>query len=207
MEAPSSARLCSLGRGSLRRRPPARKRWLELVLDPGHQNGHRLLQLAPDGIDLGVELVQGQNGLGVGEVQIEGDFLGGGQGMDHIAHRADAVEGVEAVHSLGAVGHADGHPVALADAHGVVGPGRQIDALEKLPVGGDLAHEFIGGQIGELFTGGPDHLVDGLLRIGEMGRGGAIEFAPRRRGKMGHGKRSPFVTMIIQWKLSQGRGL
>ena len=100
--------------------------------------------------------------------------------MDHVGDRTDAVQGVEAVHRLEGVGHADGDPVALADAHFDQAPGRGVNALQKRGVGGLLAHEGVGNVIGVFFSGVADHLVHGLAGIVKGDGGVAVKCTPGR---------------------------
>ncbi len=122
----------------------------------------------------------------MGEIQVKGDLLGRGQGVDHIGHGADAVDGVEGVQRLGAVGHTDGDPVALLNAQGYQGPGRAVNALHKALIGGLLVHKLVGHQLGMLPGSVPDNLIDGLLGILQGLGGVAVKFQPRRTGGNAH---------------------
>ena len=51
----------------------------QLIGDLCHQDGAFLLDIGQHGGDLIVELIQGQNGLGLRKIQIEGDLTGSGQ--------------------------------------------------------------------------------------------------------------------------------
>ena len=150
----------------------------QLIGDLGNEDGGGVFQLGLNGDHLFIELVQGQNGLALGEVQIEGDLLGGGQGVNHIGNGPDPVQGIEAVQGLGGIGHADGHLVALADAHFVQALGRGVDALHELRIGGLLAHEDIGRVIRILFGGSGHHFIHGLVGILQRSRGISIIFQP-----------------------------
>ena len=69
---------------------------IELVLNFGEQElAVLVVKLGHDGGDLGVELVEREDALGVREVEVELDLARGGKRMDHVGDRADAVEAVE----------------------------------------------------------------------------------------------------------------
>ena len=158
----------------------------QLVGHTGDEDGHRLMELGLDLRHFVIELIQGQDGLGVGHVQIERDLLGGGQGMDHIGDGPDAVEGIEAVQRLGGVGHADGHPVALADAHAVQPLGRRLDALHEFGIGGLLAHEGVGNVIRLPPRRRGHHLIHGGVGIIQGGGRLAVVFQPGGGGGQAH---------------------
>ena len=152
---------------------------IELVLNFGEQElTVFIVKLGHDGGDLGVELVERQDAFGVREVEIELDLARGGERMDHVGDRADAVEAVECMQGLRAVGHADGHAVAFLDAHGEEGLGGLVDLFHELREGGLLAHELIGGEPGVADGGVADHLIDGLLRVSQVMRHLAVIFQP-----------------------------
>ena len=142
---------------------------IQLVLDLGKQElAVLVVKLGNDGRDLGIELVEREDALGVREIEVESDLARRRERMDHVGHRADAVQTVECVQGLRAVWHADGDAVALFDAHGEERLRRLVDLLHKLREGRLLAHEFIGRQLRVALGCGLDHLIDGLLRIGQM---------------------------------------
>ena len=152
---------------------------IELVLNFGEQElAVLVVKLGHDGGDLGVELVEREDALGVREVEVELDLARGGERMDHVGDRADAVEAVERVQGLRAVRHADGHAVAFLDAHGEEGLGGLVDLFHELREGGLLAHELIGGELGVADGGVADHLIDGLLRVSQVMRHFAVIFQP-----------------------------
>ena len=152
---------------------------IELVLNFGEQElAVLVVKLGHDGGDLGVELVEREDALGVREVEVELDLARGGERMDHVGDRADAVEAVERVQGLRAVRHADGHAVAFLDAHGEEGLGGLVDLFHELREGGLLAHELIGGEPGVADGGVADHLIDGLLRVSQVMRHFAVIFQP-----------------------------
>ena len=102
--------------------------------------------------------------------------------MNHIGNGAQTVQGIEAIHPLGGVGHTDGHPVAPPNPHGGKGPGGQVHPLHEGGVVGLFAHELVGDVPG-VFPGGPGyHLVHGFMGIVDMGRGVTIEFHPGGAG-------------------------
>ena len=142
---------------------------IQLVLDLGKQKlAVLVVKLGHDGRDLGVELVKREDALGVREIEIEFDLARRGERMDHVGHRADAVQAVERVQGLRAVGHADGDSVTLFDAHGEERLRRFVDLLHELHEGRLFAHEFIGRELRIALRCGLDHLIDRLLRIGQM---------------------------------------
>ena len=152
----------------------------QLVLDlRDEQRRVLVLELRQDARDLGIELVERQDGLGVREVEIEFDLARGGEGMDHVADRADAVERVERADRLRAVRHADGDAVALVDAEREERAGHVVDLLQELRERRLFAHELIGVVFRELVGRGLDYLVDGLRRIVEVVRRVAVVFQPR----------------------------
>ena len=152
---------------------------IELVLNFGEQEFTVLVvKLGHDGGDLGVELVEREDALGVREIEVELDLARGGERMDHVGDRTDAVEAVECMQGLWAVRHADGHAVALPDAHGKEGLGGLVDLFHELREGGLLAHELIGGEPGVADGGVADHLIDGLLRVSQVMRHFAVIFQP-----------------------------
>ena len=116
------------------------------------------VHILPHGLELVIELIQGDGGDGVRFPEEELDLPLGGQGVDHVAHGAHQVDGIEHDDGLGAVGQADGDLVPGADADGFERPGAQLHLLDKIPVGGALAHEII-GDVGGVLVG---HLFDGL---------------------------------------------
>ena len=150
----------------------------QLLGHSGNENFRGMFQLGQDSGHLVVELVQSQDGFAFGEIQIEGDLLGGGQGVDHIGDGAQVIEGVEAVQSLGGVGHADGHLIPLPDAHFVKTLGSGMDPAQKFPIGGLFAHEYIGDVVGLAFGGSGHHLIHGLVGIIQGGRRIAVIFQP-----------------------------
>ena len=125
----------------------------QLVSNAGDENFGGAFQLILDGCHLFIELCQSQNGLALGEIQIKSDFFRSGERVDHIGNGADAVQGIEAVQSLGGVGHADGDLVALADAHMIKTLGGGINALHELGVGGFLALKNVGDAVGASLGG------------------------------------------------------
>ena len=158
--------------------------------DPAYENWNRdaenfrgILQLGQDLRHLVIELVQSQDGLALGEVQVEGDFLGGGQGVDHIGDGPDAVQGVEAVQGLGGIGHADGHLVPLADAHFVQALGGGLDALHKLRIGSLLAHEHIGHMVRMPLGSSLHHFIHGFVGIFQRSRCIPVIFQPGCGGR------------------------
>ena len=68
--------------------------------------------------------------------------------MDHIGNRPNPVQRIEAVHTLGGIGHTDGDPVPPVDAHSDKRPGRQIHPAKKRGIVGLLSHELIGDVLG-----------------------------------------------------------
>jgi len=150
----------------------------ELVLDFGHDERAGLVQPGQHGGDLLIELVEREDCLGVGKTEEEFDFARRGKRVNHVRHRADAVERVEAAQGLRAVRHADRDAVALADAERDEGLRRLVDAAHELRERGFLVHELVGGELRVLIRGRPDHLIDGLLRIRKMVRHFAVIFEP-----------------------------
>ena len=160
----------------------------QLVGDLCHQNPAGLLQLWQNLGYLVVELIQSQNGLGVGEIQVKGDFAGGRQGMNHIGHGADAVQGIEAVQCLGGVGHTDGNPVALFNAHGGKAFCSGLNPLDKGGVGGFLSEKHIGRGIGVSSGGQCQLLIHGGVGILQRRGGIAVVGKPGRRCRQTHKK-------------------
>ena len=150
----------------------------QLVDDPGDEDPAGVLHLGHDLGHLVVELIQGQDGLGPREIQIKGDLLGGGQGVDHVGNGADAVERVKAVQRLGGIGHADGDPVPLSDAQAVKALCGIFDAAHELPIGGFFAHEHIGGVVRMASCGITDHLEHGFLGVIQGCGGVSVIFHP-----------------------------
>ena len=156
----------------------------EVLIDQSHlcdENFCGIFQFRKDFRYLIIELIQGQDGLAVGNIQVEGDFLSGGQGVDHIGNGADAVQTVEAVQRLGGVGHADGHPVTLLDAHGHKTLGGRVDGLHKCLVGGGFALEIVGNGIGILLGGLPQQLIHGQIGVVQGCGGFTVVFCPGSR--------------------------
>ena len=129
-----------------------------------------VVKLGHDGGDLGVELVEREDALGMREIEIELDLPRSGKRMDHVGHCTNAVQAIERVQGLRAVGHTDGDAVALFDAHGEKRLRCLVDLLHELREGRLFAHEFIGRQLRIALCCGFDHLIDGLLRIRQMMR-------------------------------------
>ena len=151
----------------------------ELIFDFGDEELRTLvLQLGQDAGNLGIELVEREDGLGMGEVEIELDLAGGGKRMDHVADRADAIERVERAERLGAVRHADGDAVALVDAEREERAGHVVDLLQELRERRLFAHELIGVVFRELVGRGLDHLIDGFRRVVKVMRRVAVVFQP-----------------------------
>ena len=98
--------------------------------------------------------------------------------MDHVGHRADAVERVEAVDGLRAVRHADRDAVTLLDAERHVGFRGGVNLLHEFRVRRFFAHELVGVVLGVFVGGGLYHLIDGFLRVFEMLRRVAVVFEP-----------------------------
>ena len=113
--------------------------------------------------------------------------------MDHVGHRADAVERVEAVDGLRAVRHADRHAVALLDAKRHVGLCGGVDLLHEFRVRRFFAHELVGVVLGVFVGGGLYHLIDGFLRIFEVLRRVTVVFEPGSGRGNAHWFVHPFV--------------
>ena len=150
----------------------------QLVGDLGNNDLAVVIQLGQDFRHLPVELIQGQHGLGMGHIQVKSNFLGSGQGMDHVGDGSDAVQGIEAVQGLGGVGHTNGHPVALADAQLHQALGGPVDTLDKFFIGGSLAHKGIGQGLGIFLSGLRHHLIHGQTGIVQRGRCIAVVSPP-----------------------------
>ena len=133
--------------------------------DPGDQNGGGLLQFVLNRGHLVIELGQGQNGLTLGEIQIEGDLICRGQRMDHIRDTAHQIHRIEHGDSLRAVGHGDGHLVALADADGLQSLGAVFNFLYHFAVGGGFAHEVKGYLLRVLLRYLLHHLKHGAFKV------------------------------------------
>ena len=174
------------GTGALGRRIQDVQGEGQLFSDPGDQDGGLILQLRQDALHLVIELVQGQDGLGLGEIQIEGDLLGRGQGMDHVGDRADPVQGIEAVQGLRGIGHADGHLVTLADTHVPQALGGSIDALQESAEGCLLTHERIGNILRILTGGQGHHFKHGDVGIIQRSRSVTVVFPPWSGGTETH---------------------
>ena len=144
---------------------------IQLILNLSKQKlAFLVIKFGHDGRDLGIELVKREDALGMREIEIEPDLPRSGKRMDHVGHRADAVQAIERVQGLRAVGHTDGDAVALFDAHGEKRLRRLVDLLHELREGRLFAHEFIGRQLRIALCCGLDHLIDSLLRIRQMMR-------------------------------------
>ena len=139
-------------------------------------SAYHALELTLDDVSTMIDLGNEENDDSVipdieellGEFEIEFDLSRSKERMDHVGHCTNAVQAIERVQSLRAVGHADGDAVALFDAHGEKGLSRLVDLLHKLCEGRLFAHEFIGRQLRIALCCGLDHLIDGLLRIRQM---------------------------------------
>ena len=139
----------------------------QLVLDAGEDDIDDAGVLA-DGLDLAVELVEGYDGDAVRLIEIELYLLLARERMHHAGDTSDEVDGVEHVDRLGAVGHGDGHAVALADADGLQGAGALLYLLDHLSVGGRLAHEVEGHVLGIAGCDGGDHVEHRALKVVQM---------------------------------------
>ena len=134
------------------------------ILDAGNDDVDHLGVLA-DGLEFIVELIEGDGGDAFGFVEIELNFLLGGQRMHHVGNAAHQIDGVEQVNGLRAVGHGDGDLVALPDANGFQCLGAGLHLLHQLLVGGGLAHEVKGNVIGVFFGNGLHSLKHGAFKI------------------------------------------
>ena len=142
---------------------------IQLILNLSKQKlAFLVIKFGHDGRDLGIELVKREDALGMREIEIELDLPRSGKRMDHVGHCTNAVQAIERVQGLRAVGHTDGDAVALFDAHGEKRLRRLVDLLHELREGRLFAHEFIGRQLRIALCCGFDHLIDGLLRIRQM---------------------------------------
>ena len=101
--------------------------------------------------------------------------------MDHIGDRADSVERIKAVHCLRCVWHTDRHAITLADAEGVKRTGSTINALQKIGIGSNPIHEFVGWKLRRAFCGLCNHLVHCQARTIDMLRCAAVVFEPGSR--------------------------
>ena len=150
----------------------------QLIDNLGNEDGDRLVKLGLNLRYLVIELIQRQNCLGMGCIQIKCDFLGGRQGVNHVGNGPDAIEAIKAVQRLGGIGHADGHPVTLADAHFVQSFGRGLNAAHKLGIGGFLTHKGIGNMVRLPLCRLLHQLVHGGMGIVNGGGGIAVIFQP-----------------------------
>ena len=139
----------------------------QLVLDAGEDDVYDAGVLA-DGLDLAVELVEGDDGDAVRLVEVELDLLLARERMHHAGNASDEVDGIEHVDRLGAVGHGDGHAVALADADGLQGAGALLYVLDHPGVGGGLAHEVERHVLGPAGCDGGDHVEHRALKVVQM---------------------------------------
>ena len=139
----------------------------QLVLDAGEDDVDDAGVLA-DGLDLAVELVEGYDGDAVRLVEVELDLLLARERMHHAGNASYEVDGVEHVDGLGAVGHGDGHTVALADADGLQGAGALLYVLDHPGVGGGLAHEVKGHVLRVAGCDGGDHVEHRALKVVQM---------------------------------------
>ncbi len=137
----------------------------KLVFDLGDDDLDRVIQLRTDLINLVIELVERQNCLAVGEIQIERDLIRSGQGVNHIRNRTDPIEGIEGIQCLGRVWHTNGYAISILDAQRNKRASSAVDPLHKLRIGGLLAHKLIGNQLGMVLRGLPDDLINGLFGI------------------------------------------
>ena len=144
---------------------------IQLILNLSKQKlAFLVIKFGHDGRDLGIELVKREDALGMREIEIELDLPRSGKRMDHVGHCTNAVQAIERVQGLRAVGHTDGDAVALFDAHGEKRLRCLVDLLHELREGRLFAHEFIGRQLRIALCCGLDHLIDSLLRIRQMMR-------------------------------------
>ena len=98
--------------------------------------------------------------------------------MDHIGNGAKPVQSIKAVQHLRGIGHADGHPVALADTHSQKTPGCGIDPPDKSGIGGRFAHKSVGRALGVLLRSIGKHLIHGLFGILQSNRGIFVKGQP-----------------------------
>ena len=124
--------------------------------------------VCPDVLKLVIELVQCNGGDRFGFVQVELNFLFGGEGMDHIGNPADQVDGIEHIDGLRAVRHGNGDLVVLADADGLQGAGTALDLPEHLAVGGVPAHEVECDLIRVHLRNFRDFFEHGALKVVQM---------------------------------------
>ena len=78
------------------------------------------------------------------EVQIIGDLILRGLGMDHVGDGADAVQGIKALHCLRDIRQAQRHRVALLDPQCLERLGTALDPPDQLTVGDQLTVELQG---------------------------------------------------------------
>ena len=167
-------------------------RGFELVADAGDEHLHRLIQCRQNLRNFGIKLIQRENGLALGGVQVKSNFTRRGKGMDHRRDRADAVQGVKSVHSLRRVGHGDGYAVALADTERQQGLGGGLKPGKESAVVRLFAHKLIGDVVGIAPGSVLDHLVHGLVRIINAVRRVAVILQPRG-GQSLHVQRTLFL--------------
>lgn len=102
--------------------------------------------------------------------------------MDHVCHRADAAERIEAVDRLRQVRQTQGHTVAPCDAERDKGRRRALNAPQKARVGHTAALKLIGDGVRMRLRGLRDALKERFSGIVDMLGHIAVKSKPRRFG-------------------------
>ena len=149
----------------------------QAVGDVANQQGFQV-QPGADFLKLGVELPQGQAQDALGVIDVTHNLLLAGEGVNHVGHGPNPVDGVEQDNGLGGVGHADGDPLSHFHALGLESPGSQVNLLHKVLVGHLVAEEVIGHALGHSLGGGFDGVHHGAVVVPEVHRQVSCHLVP-----------------------------
>ena len=125
-------------------------------------------RFAADRCNLGVEQVEHQHRLAVGEREIKLDLALRGQRMDHVRDRPHQVERVEHDDALRRIRHADRDPVVGFDAERTQRLRAGVDLADKLPEGHFRVFKFVGDPVRIRLCIALDELEHRHVRIIEM---------------------------------------
>ena len=141
----------------------------QTVGDVANQQGFQV-QPVTDFLKLGVELPQGQAQDALRVIDVAHNLLLAGEGVNHVGHGANPVDGIKQNDSLGGVGHTDGDPLSHFHALSLQGPGCQVNLVNEIFIGHLVAKKVIGHALGVALGGGFDGVHHGAVVVLEVYR-------------------------------------
>ena len=139
----------------------------ESILDRGDDDVDHA-GVGADVFEFVIELIQCDGGDRLGLVQVKLDLLLGGEGVNHVGHGADHVDGIEHEDGLRAVRHGNGDPVVFPDTDGFQRFGTAFDLAQHLAIGRRPAHEIKGDIVRVLFGNLSDFVNHRAFKILQM---------------------------------------